>query len=93
MNLGLIVEREDKQALGQIEVNPRKLTIMELRVLRTIRQVNQEIHDFLATIRAGDLVELIKLQHRIHAAGLCESLHNSTAHRAFLGEGMTHEGR
>lgn len=93
MNLGLIVEREDEQALGQIEVNAGKLTIMELRVLRTIRQVNQEIHDFLATIRAGDLVELIKLQHRIHAAGLCESLHNSTAHRAFLGEGMTHEGR
>ncbi len=92
MNLGLIVEREDEQALGQIEVNAGKLTIVELRVLRTIRQVNQEIHDFLATIRAGDLVELIKLQHRIHTAGLRESLHNSTAHRAFLGEGMTHKG-
>lgn len=30
VNLGLVVEREDKQALREIKVNPRKLAIMEL---------------------------------------------------------------
>ena len=92
MNLGFIVEGEDEQALREIKVNPRKLPIMKLRVLRTIRQVNQEIDDFLAAIRTGDLVQLIKLQHRVHAASLCESLHNTATHRALVGERMTDKG-
>lgn len=93
MNLGLIVEGEHKQALGEVEVNACKLAIMELRILRTIREMNQEIHNFLAAIRRGDLVQLIKLQHGVHAACLNEGFHNATTHRALLGERMTDKGR
>lgn len=72
MNLGLIVEREDEQALREVKVNARKLAIMKLRVLRAICEVNQKIDDFLAAIRTRDLVQLVKLQDRIHAASLDE---------------------
>lgn len=69
MDLAFIVEGEHEQALGQIEVHSGELAIVELGVLRTIRQVNEKIYNFLATLCGADLVQLIKLQHRIHTAG------------------------
>jgi hypothetical protein len=93
VHLALVVKREHEQALREIEVHTRKLAIMELGVLRAIRQVNEHVHNLLATLRGTHLVQLVKLEHWIHAASANQRLHNVTAHRTLLGEGVSHEHR
>ncbi len=51
VDLALVVEGEHEQALRQVEVHARKLAVMELGVLRAIRQVDEQVDDFFTTLR------------------------------------------
>jgi hypothetical protein len=44
----MIIVTEDKEAATQVEINTRKILILELVILRSIRQVNQQIDDFFS---------------------------------------------
>ena len=73
----MIVVTEDEQTATEIEINAREILVLKAIILRTIRQMNQQIVDLLALGCLTDLVELIEVNDGIHALRLDEHIHNA----------------
>ena len=91
MDLGLVVEREHKQALTQIEINPRKVAVVELRVLAGVSEVCQDADDFLAFGSFADFVELVEVDDGVHRAALDDNLDDFTPCASLVSVGVSFE--
>ena len=80
----MIIVTEDKEAATQVKINTRKILILELIILCSIRQVNQKINDFLSLRSIRNLIQLIKVDDRIHALALNKNLGDASPCRSFI---------
>ena len=87
--LALIVVTEDEQALAQVEVDVREVFVVELVVLRRVRQMGQDACNLLALGCVTNLVQLIKVDDWVHALAIQNNLHNLAPDTSLIGIGVT----
>ena len=59
------------------------------RVLRGIGEMGENACDLLALGRVADLVQLVKVNHRVHTLAIHQNLDNLAPRATFVGVGMT----
>ena len=55
--------------------------------------MNQGAHDFLAILRLADLVQLVKVHHRVHAPGTDETIDYATPHASLVSVAVANKVR
>ena len=74
----MVIVTEDEEAAAQVKVNTREILVLESVILCSIRQVNQQINDFFSLRGLRNLIQLVKVDNRIHALALNENLRDAS---------------
>ena len=88
-----VVEAENKERLGKVQRNARKVLVLDDVVLRVIHQVRQHANDFLAVFGLRHLVEFVHENNRVHALRVHQNARQAAPHGPFVSVAVALEVR